>query len=73
MAPNTVLGSIVGVKYICLGSTVHAVNQYLLIENPIALGPNSKAWGKNTALHSTGNYVGNVLKLGQEFDKSGTQ
>ena len=39
--------------------------QYLLIKKSIGPGTDSKAWGKNTeVLYSTGNYVGNVLKIG---------
>ena len=70
MAPNTVLGSTVCVKNTVLGSTACAINQCLLIKNSIAPGPNIKAWGKNTVLCSTGNYLGNVFKIGQEVDQS---
>ena len=59
--PNTVLGSTVCVKNKVLGSTSCAIIQDLFMKNLIAPGPNSKAWGKNTVLHSTGNYIGNVF------------
>ena len=35
--------------------------QYFFIIKSIAPDTNSKAWGKNTVLHSIGNYVGNIL------------
>ena len=73
MVRNKVLGSRVCVKNTVLGSRVCAINQYLLIKNPIAPLPNSKAWVENAVLHSTGNYVDNVFKIGQEVDQSGIQ
>ena len=73
MVPNTVLWSTVCVKNTVLGSTVRALIYDLMIKKSIAPVPNIKSWGKNTVLHSTGNYVGNVFFKGQESNKSGTQ
>ena len=71
--PDTLLWSTLGINNIVLGSKVSANNKYSLIKKSIAPGPNNKSWGKNAVLHSIGNYVGNVSKIGQEVDQSGTQ
>ena len=60
-------------KNTVLVSKSRAINLYLLIKKSIVPGPNSKAWGKNKVLHSTENYVDNVIKIGQEVNKNGTQ
>ena len=45
------------------------VIQYSLIKKSIAPRPNSKSWGKNTVIHSAGNYVSNVLKYAKKSIK----